>query len=80
MARACGSPTSLKPAVLCLQLQDWRSRGNRAVLVIAHRLQMLQNANQILVLKQGQLQEQEQLREGQDLYSRLVQLQQQLQD
>ncbi|XP_058520806.1 antigen peptide transporter 2 isoform X2 [Ochotona princeps] len=61
-------------------LQDWRSRGNRTVLVIAHRLQTLQNANQILVLKQGQLQEQAQLREGQDLYSRLVQLQQQLQD
>ncbi|XP_062041908.1 antigen peptide transporter 2 isoform X2 [Lepus europaeus] len=59
-------------------LQDWKSQGDRAVLVIAHRLQTIQNADQILVLRQGRLLEPSQLREGQDLYSRLVQ--QQLQD
>lgn len=48
------------------------------MLVIAHRLQTIQSADQILVLRQGELQEHAQLMEGQDLYSRLVQ--QQLQD
>ncbi|XP_032958910.1 antigen peptide transporter 2 [Rhinolophus ferrumequinum] len=66
--------------VQCEQaLQDWQSRGDRTVLVIAHRLQTIQKADQILVLRQGELQERAQLMEGQDLYSRLVQ-QQQLQD
>nr|XP_002714655.1 antigen peptide transporter 2 isoform X1 [Oryctolagus cuniculus]XP_008260981.1 antigen peptide transporter 2 isoform X1 [Oryctolagus cuniculus]XP_008260983.1 antigen peptide transporter 2 isoform X1 [Oryctolagus cuniculus]XP_051710826.1 antigen peptide transporter 2 isoform X1 [Oryctolagus cuniculus] len=65
--------------VQCEQaLQDWKSQGDRVVLVIAHRLQTIQNADQILVLRQGRLLEPAQLREGQDLYSRLVQ--QQLQD
>ncbi|XP_007527472.1 antigen peptide transporter 2 isoform X1 [Erinaceus europaeus] len=60
--------------VQCEQaLQDWKSRGDRTVLVIAHRLQTIQRADQILVLKQGELQQQAQLREGQDLYSHLVQ-------
>lgn len=58
---------------LPLQLQAWKSRGDRTVLVIAHRLQTVQNADQILVLKQGELLDHAQLREGQDLYSRLVQ-------
>lgn len=62
--------------VQCEQaLQDWQSRGDRTVLVIAHRLQTIQSADQILVLRQGELQEQAQLMEGQDLYSRLVQQQ-----
>lgn len=56
-----------------LQLQDWMSNGNRTVLVIAHRLKTIQSADQVLVLKQGELQEQTQLLEGDDLYSRLVQ-------
>lgn len=43
------------------------------MLVIAHRLQTVQRADQVLVLRQGQLLEPEQLREGQDLYSRLAQ-------
>ncbi|XP_055988304.1 LOW QUALITY PROTEIN: antigen peptide transporter 2-like [Sorex fumeus] len=60
--------------VQCEQaLQDWMSSGNRAVLVIAHRLQTIQSAHQVLVLKQGELQEEAQLLEGGDLYSRLVQ-------
>uniref|UniRef100_F1RQ21 Antigen peptide transporter 2 n=1 Tax=Sus scrofa TaxID=9823 RepID=F1RQ21_PIG len=53
-------------------LQDWKSHGNRTVLVIAHRLHTVQNADQILVLKQGELQEHAQLMEGEDLYSYLV--------
>lgn len=48
------------------------------MLVIAHRLQTVQSADQILVLRQGQLLEPAQLLAGQDLYSRLVQ--QQLED
>lgn len=64
-----------------LQLQEWQSRGDRTVLVIAHRLQTIQSADQILVLRQGELLEHDQLMAGQDLYSRLVQQQQQpLQD
>ncbi|XP_037374593.1 antigen peptide transporter 2 [Talpa occidentalis] len=66
--------------VQCEQaVQDWKARGDLTVLVIAHRMQTLQSADQILVLRQGQLQEQAQLMEGQDLYSRLVQQQQQQQ-
>nr|XP_060470235.1 antigen peptide transporter 2 [Panthera onca]XP_060470236.1 antigen peptide transporter 2 [Panthera onca] len=62
--------------VQCEQsLQDWRSRGDRTVLVIAHRLQTVQSADQILVLRQGELLEHTQLAEGQDLYSRLLQTQ-----
>lgn len=49
------------------------SSGDRTVLVIAHRLKTIQSADQVLVLKQGELQEQAQLLEGDDLYSRLVQ-------
>lgn len=65
--------------VQCEQaLKDWQSRGDRTVLVIAHRLQTIQNADQILVLRQGELLKHSQLMEGQDLYSRLVQ--QQLED
>lgn len=56
-----------------LQLQNWMSSGHRTVLVIAHRLQTIQSAHQVLVLKQGELQEEAQLLEGHDLYSRLVQ-------
>uniref|UniRef100_A0A8C4MRG6 Antigen peptide transporter 2 n=1 Tax=Equus asinus TaxID=9793 RepID=A0A8C4MRG6_EQUAS len=42
--------------VQCEQaLQDWISHGDRTVLVIAHRLQTVQNADQILVLRQGEL-------------------------
>uniref|UniRef100_A0A2K6SMK8 Transporter 2, ATP binding cassette subfamily B member n=1 Tax=Saimiri boliviensis boliviensis TaxID=39432 RepID=A0A2K6SMK8_SAIBB len=60
--------------VQCEQaLQDWNSRGDRTVLVIAHRLQTVQSAHQILVLQQGELQELAQLQEGEDVYSRLVQ-------
>ncbi|XP_046320497.1 antigen peptide transporter 2 [Marmota monax] len=60
--------------VQCEQaLQAWKSRGDRTVLVIAHRLRTVQNADQILVLKQGELLDHAQLREGQDIYSRLVQ-------
>ncbi|XP_036104835.1 antigen peptide transporter 2 isoform X2 [Molossus molossus] len=60
--------------VQCEQaLQDWRSRGDLTVLVIAHRLQTVRDADQVLVLRQGQLVERAQLLEGQDLYSRLVQ-------
>ncbi|XP_073666966.1 antigen peptide transporter 2 isoform X2 [Tursiops truncatus] len=54
-------------------LQDWKARGDRMVLVIAHKLHTVLNADQILVLSQGELKEHEQLMEGQDLYSRLVQ-------
>ncbi|XP_033280174.1 antigen peptide transporter 2 [Orcinus orca] len=54
-------------------LQDWKARGDRTVLVIAHKLHTVLNADQILVLSQGELKEHEQLMEGQDLYSRLVQ-------
>ncbi|XP_008590676.1 PREDICTED: antigen peptide transporter 2 [Galeopterus variegatus] len=62
--------------VQCEQaLQVWKSRGDRTVLVIAHRLQTVQSADQILVLDQGELREHAQLMEGQDLYSRLVQQQ-----
>ena len=43
------------------------------MLVIAHRLQTVQSADQILVLRQGELLEHTQLAEGQDLYSRLLQ-------
>lgn len=63
--------------VLPLQLQDWKSRGDRTVLVIAHRLQTVQSADQILVLRQGALLQHAQLLQGQDPYCRLVQ---QLQD
>uniref|UniRef100_A0A5F7ZSQ3 Antigen peptide transporter 2 n=1 Tax=Macaca mulatta TaxID=9544 RepID=A0A5F7ZSQ3_MACMU len=60
--------------VQCEQaLQDWNSRGDRTVLVIAHRLQTVQSAHQILVLQEGELQKLAQLQEGQDFYSRLVQ-------
>jgi len=60
--------------VQCEQaLQDWKSHGDRTVLVIAHRLQTVQSADQILVLRQGELLEHAQLMEGQDLYSRLAQ-------
>lgn len=55
------------------QLQDWRCRRDRTVLVISHRLQTVQRADQVLVLRQGQLLEPQQLRVGQDLYSRLAQ-------
>ncbi|XP_038200004.1 antigen peptide transporter 2 [Arvicola amphibius] len=54
-------------------LQAWRSQGHRTVLVIAHRLHTVQNADQVLVLKQGQLLEQDQLRKDQDVYAHLVQ-------
>lgn len=65
--------------VQCEQaLQDWQSRGDRTMLVIAHRLQTVQSADQILVLRHGELLEHDQLMAGQDLYSRLVQ--QHLQD
>lgn len=60
-------------AILPLQLQDWRAHGARTVLVIAHRLQTVQSADQVLVLRQGRLQGPEQLVDGQDLYSWLVQ-------
>ncbi|CAN0378698.1 unnamed protein product [Rangifer tarandus platyrhynchus] len=53
-------------------LQDWRAHGARTVLVIAHRLQTVQSADQVLVLRQGRLQGPEQLVDGQDLYSWLV--------
>ncbi|XP_045397744.1 antigen peptide transporter 2 [Lemur catta] len=53
-------------------LQDWNSRGDRTVLVIAHRPQTVQRPHQILVLHQGELRELAQLREGQDAYSRLA--------
>lgn len=43
------------------------------MLVIAHRLHTVQNADQVLVLKQGRLVEHEQLRDGQDVYAHLVQ-------
>uniref|UniRef100_M3XS65 ABC transporter domain-containing protein n=1 Tax=Mustela putorius furo TaxID=9669 RepID=M3XS65_MUSPF len=60
--------------VQCEQaLQDWKSHGDRTVLVIAHRLQTVQSADQVLVLRQGELREHSELMEGQDLYSRLVQ-------
>ncbi|XP_006878166.1 PREDICTED: antigen peptide transporter 2-like, partial [Chrysochloris asiatica] len=62
-------------------LQDWRARGKRTALVIAHRLETVQSANQILVLKQGELQDHAQLTEKQDPYAHLVhQMQQQLED
>lgn len=64
LSEACNCP---------LQLQAWRSQGDRTVLVIAHRLHTVQNADQVLVLKQGQLLEQDQLREDQDVYAHLVQ-------
>uniref|UniRef100_K9INA0 Antigen peptide transporter 2 n=1 Tax=Desmodus rotundus TaxID=9430 RepID=K9INA0_DESRO len=60
--------------VQCEQaLQDWQSRGDRTVLVIAHRLQTVRSADQVLVLRQGRLLERAQLMAGQDLYSRLAQ-------
>lgn len=64
LSEACDCP---------LQLKAWRSQGDRTVLVIAHRLHTVQNADQVLVLKQGQLLEQDQLREDQDVYAHLVQ-------
>lgn len=68
------SHSCLSEACDCfLQLQAWRSQGDRTVLVIAHRLHTVQNADQVLVLKQGQLLEQDQLREDQDVYAHLVQ-------
>ncbi|XP_042639397.1 antigen peptide transporter 2 [Orycteropus afer afer] len=39
------------------QMQNWRAGGSRTVLVIAHRLHTVQNADQTLVLKQGELQD-----------------------
>ncbi|XP_004624317.2 antigen peptide transporter 2 isoform X1 [Octodon degus] len=45
-------------------LQAWKSRGNRTMLVIAHREQAIQNADQKLELKQGELVDVIQLREG----------------
>ncbi|XP_020019770.1 antigen peptide transporter 2 isoform X3 [Castor canadensis] len=60
--------------VQCEQaLQAWRSNGDRTVLVIAHRLHTVWSADQILVLKQGQLLNPTQLREDQDFYFHLVQ-------
>ncbi|XP_008067623.1 antigen peptide transporter 2 [Carlito syrichta] len=60
--------------VQCEQaLQDWSSHGDRTVLVIAHRLQTVQSAHQVLVLQHGELRELAQLQEGEDLYARLVQ-------
>lgn len=59
--------------ILPLQLQDWKSHGDRTVLVITHRLETVQSADQILVLREGELLEHAQILEGQDLYSRLVQ-------
>ncbi|XP_004479877.1 antigen peptide transporter 2 [Dasypus novemcinctus] len=56
-------------------LQEWQCRGDRTVLVIAHRLQTVQRADQVLVLKQGELVQRPQLLEGQDPYSCLVQQQ-----
>ncbi|KAM8779281.1 antigen peptide transporter 2 [Rhynchonycteris naso] len=56
-------------------LQDWRARGDPTVLVIAHRLQTVRSADQVLVLRQGQLLEPDQLMESQDLYARLAQQQ-----
>ncbi|XP_072585148.1 antigen peptide transporter 2 isoform X2 [Vulpes vulpes] len=53
-------------------LQDWKSHGDRTVLVITHRLETVQSADQILVLREGELLEHAQILEGQDLYSRLV--------
>lgn len=41
--------------------------------MIAHRLHTVQNADQVLVLKQGRLVEHDQLREDQDVYAHLVQ-------
>ncbi|KAM6185072.1 antigen peptide transporter 2 [Rhynchocyon petersi] len=62
-------------------LQDWRARGNRTVLVIAHRLQTVERADQFLVLKQGELQAHDQLMEQQDPYARLAcQAQRQLEE
>lgn len=43
------------------------------MLVIAHRLHTVQNADQVLVLKQGQLVEHDQLMGDQDVYAHLVQ-------
>nr|AGV39005.1 transporter 2 ATP-binding cassette sub-family B [Rattus norvegicus] len=54
-------------------LQTWRSQEDRTMLVIAHRLHTVQNADQVLVLKQGQLVEHDQLRDEQDVYAHLVQ-------
>ncbi|XP_032505897.1 antigen peptide transporter 2 isoform X3 [Phocoena sinus] len=54
-------------------LQDWKARGDRTVLVIAHRLHTVLSADQILVLRQGELQDHVQLMEGQDPYCCLVQ-------
>lgn len=60
--------------VVCpLQLQAWRLQGDRTILVIAHRLHTVQNADQVLVLKQGQLVDHDQLRDDQDVYAHLVQ-------
>ncbi|XP_075410292.1 antigen peptide transporter 2-like [Tenrec ecaudatus] len=53
-------------------LQDWKSRGNRTVLVIAHRLKTVQGADQILVLKKGELQDHTQLIKEQDTYASLL--------
>uniref|UniRef100_H0X9W4 Antigen peptide transporter 2 n=1 Tax=Otolemur garnettii TaxID=30611 RepID=H0X9W4_OTOGA len=53
-------------------LQDWNSLGGRTVLLISHRRETVQRAHRILVLHQGELRELDQLREGKDLYSRLV--------
>ncbi|XP_049745721.1 antigen peptide transporter 2 [Elephas maximus indicus] len=56
-------------------LQDWRARRGRTVLKIAHRLKTVQNADRILVLKQGQLVDEAELMKQQDAYARLVQRQ-----
>ncbi|XP_075859559.1 antigen peptide transporter 2 isoform X2 [Microcebus murinus] len=53
-------------------LQDWHSRGDRTVLVIAHRPQVLRRPHQVLVLRGGELRGRAQPGEGQDAYSRLV--------
>ncbi|XP_013372387.1 PREDICTED: antigen peptide transporter 2 isoform X1 [Chinchilla lanigera] len=45
-------------------LQAWKSRGDRTVLVIAHREHAVQNADQKLELKQGELVDVVQLRVG----------------
>ncbi|XP_028642322.1 antigen peptide transporter 2 [Grammomys surdaster] len=54
-------------------LQAWRLQGDRTILVIAHRMHTVQNADRVLVLKQGQLVDRDQLRDEQDVYAHLVQ-------
>ncbi|XP_048203963.1 antigen peptide transporter 2 [Perognathus longimembris pacificus] len=56
-------------------LQAWKSRGDRTVLVITHSLHTIQKKDQVLVLRQGQLQPPTQPGEDQDLYAHLTQRQ-----